>query len=92
MKGTAFLIFGLLLIALAALWFLSPVSEIVLQAPAPERELSTRGIGGSTSTFLNWAEVVVDGLNAFFGAFGFYLSLKGWRLRRSEKEATEEKA
>lgn len=83
MKSTMLVILGLLLIGVAALWFLSPVPDLVLAPGAPDAEFSTRGAGGQTVSAMKWAEIVFDALNAFFGAMGVFLTLKGWRLGRS---------
>ena len=89
MKGTVFLILGLLLIGVAALWFFAPVPELVLTPGAPDSEFSTRGVGSGSGSVVRWAEITFDALNAFFGAFGFYLTVKGWRLRGADKKISE---
>jgi len=78
-----FVILGLLLIGVAALWFLTSVPDMVLSPGAPDAEFSTRGAGGNAGSAMQWAEIVFDALNAFFGAIGVFLTLKGWRLGRS---------
>jgi len=98
MKGTGFILFGLLLIGLAALWFLTPVPEMLMpktvMAPedAPGGEYSTRSPNGTVKSLFGWAEIVVDGLNAAFGAIGLYFTIKGLRLRGTEKKADGDEA
>jgi len=92
MKSTAFLVAGVLLIGLAALWFFSPVSDLMMPAPAPDGEFATRSVGGGAKSILNWAEFLFDGLNAAFGAVGLYFTFKGWRLRRADKQISEDGA
>ena len=85
MKSTAFIGLGVMLIGFAALWFLTPVSEVMMPAPGPDAEYSTRGVGGGAKSLLNWADIILDGLNAAFGAIGLYFAVKGWRLRGADK-------
>ena len=96
MKAYGFLIFGVLLIGLAALWFLTPISQMVMpeavQSPSPDAEFSTRSPGGTVKSVLNWAEIIVDGLNVGFGAVGLYFTIKGWRLRAANKEVNDQTA
>jgi len=98
MKGTGFILLGILLIGLAALWFLTPLSEMLMpktvMAPqdVPGEGYATRSPNGTVKSLFGWAEIVVDGLNAAFGAVGLYFTIKGLRLRGTEKKVDGDEA
>ena len=88
-KRVGLIILGLLLLGLCALWFLTPLQDVVREAMSPDLEPSSRGAPGEfaarrgqrhlqTSTW-DKLRVVFDGLNALFGALGVFFAVKGWR-------------
>ena len=77
MRDKTLMVIGLLLMGLAGLWFLTPVSEIVLAALRPELP-GTRGVGAPTPE--TW-EFVNIALNALFGGVGILLAARGYRLQ-----------
>ncbi len=81
---------GLLLIGVSALWFFTPVSDIVLETVQADRaaspEARTRGLAPPPGGVWDTVQLAFDGLNAFFGAIGFYLTIRGLRSKSPSKE------
>lgn len=78
-RNKLLIVIGLLLIALSAAWFFTPLKETVLAAMRPE-SLRTRDIGTAPAA-LDLLNTMLNALNALFGAVGLYLAARGYRLR-----------
>ncbi len=79
MHNKSLIVIGLLLIALSAAWFFTPLGETVLAVLRPDA-LHTRDIGSAPAA-LDLLNTALNALNALFGAVGFYLAARGYRLR-----------
>ncbi len=79
MRNKALIVIGLLLIALSAAWFFTPLRETVLAALRPET-VGARDVGSAPAA-LDVLNTALNALNAMFGAVGLYLAARGYRLR-----------
>ena len=80
------IVLGLILISLAALWFLTPVSGMVMEALGLAPPQATRGPAGAAgappaSANMEIINIALNALNALFGAFGVLLMLRASRAR-----------
>ena len=80
MRNKTLMVIGVLLMGLAALWFLTPVSEIVVGALRTEPP-GTRGVGSPTPESWEFVNMGLNALNALFGAVGVFLTARGYRFQ-----------
>ncbi len=78
-RNKTLIVIGLLLIALSAAWFFTPLGETVQAVLRPDAP-HTRDIG-SAPVALDLLNTALNALNALFGAVGLYLAARGYRLR-----------
>lgn len=79
-------VLGIILIAIAAAWFLTPLSEMVSQtitgeAGAPQAASRSAEAPTANANF-EMINMALNGLNALFGAVGILLMLRSARTAR----------
>ncbi len=80
MQRRGLLIIGLILIAIAAAWFLTPVSDFILARLEPAQEIGERGeeappVASSIALF----NAALNALNTLIAAIGIFLTARGIR-------------
>ncbi len=80
---TGSILLGLVLIALAALWFFTPYSAIILDyfGVSSQPATGTRGVGVSPPVSWEAINMALNAANAVFGALGVYLTIRGARAK-----------
>ena len=76
---------GIIFVAVALTWFFSPISEWVVMALSGEsRPANAESVSGKPvdQDFWETLHLALDGLNAFIGIVGLYLTLKAIQSSR----------
>lgn len=84
------LLLGLILAGLSAAWFLTPLSTMVVDAvsgggAASKMSTSARGARPVDNSTWDMLKTALDAANAFFGAAGFLMALRGMRGQKQQQ-------
>ncbi len=85
------LLLGLILAGLSAAWFLTPLSTMVVDAvsggggAASKMSTSARGARPADTSTWDMLKTALDAANAFFGAAGFLMALRGMRGQKQQQ-------
>lgn len=84
------LLLGLILAGLSAAWFLTPLSTMVVDAVsggggAARMSTSARGARPVDTSTWDMLKTALDAANAFFGAAGFLMALRGMRGQKQQQ-------
>ncbi len=86
MSGKAItLIVGLVLIALAIVWFATPLDDVVLtrlRPPPPPATATERSLAPQTQSTLDLLKIALDAANAVIGLIGLAMAIRSARTRK----------
>ncbi len=81
------ILFGLCLAGLSAAWFLTPLSTMVVDALSGGGGVARTAAKGARPDKSSWDMVntALDAANAFFGAIGLFMTLRGLRGQKQRQ-------